>query len=189
MRLEAIWNDVYGSTLALYVGRAGGHRWLLTCTPGTAAQALEGMARLHGKGSVLLVVQHGSTPLRTVLEEQQRPWLGRGLAGVLVLDRDLSGGPALSLPISTVQVESSGLSYQEGGDFPAWHDALSGQPPAGKPGTFGESVAASVCASLNLPVRVCAAERLEAAFQEWWAAGTPGGRSEAASAASQPPAV
>ncbi|GGR28636.1 hypothetical protein [Deinococcus ruber] len=189
MRLEGIWNDVYGSTLALYVGRAGGHRWLLTCTPGTAAQALEGMARLHGKGSVLLLVQRGSTPLRAVLEEQNNVVLGRGLAGVLVLDRDLSGGPALSLPLSTVHVESSGLEYREGGEFPAWHDALSGQPPFWEPETFGESVAASVCASLNLPVRVCAAERLEAAFQEWWAAGMPGGRSEPASAGSQPPAV
>ena len=167
MRLESIWSDIYGSTLALYTGRAGGTRWLVTCAPRAASAALEGLARLQGKGSVLLLGRTGPTALQAVLEEQQNPARGRGLAGVLVLERDLSGGPALSVPVRTVQVESSGLEYREGGEFPAWQDALTLsqlQPE-------GECVAASVCAGLGLPVRVCAPERLEAVFQEWWAAG------------------
>lgn len=167
MRLESIWSDIYGSTLALYSGRAGGQRWLVTCAPGAASRVLEGLARLQGKGSVLLVVQNSPTALQAVLEEQRNPALGRGLAGVLVLERDLCSGPAVSAEARTVQVESSGLEYREGGDFPAWQDALT--PQQAQP--HGESVAASVCAGLGLPVRVCAPERLEAAFEEWWAVG------------------
>ncbi|WP_425146015.1 hypothetical protein [Deinococcus sp.] len=165
MRLGSIWNDIYGSTLALYQGRAGGGRWLATCAPALAPLVLEPLAELDGKGSVLLLIQDGAFPLHAALQEQHNPALGRGLSGVLVLDRELWGGPALEVPAGSVMVAASGLSYREGGSFPAWQDALH---PRRQP--QDQCIQASVCAELGLPVRVCAPERLGETLREWWAA-------------------
>ena len=33
MHLVSVWSDLYASTLALYTGRAGGHRWLVVSPP------------------------------------------------------------------------------------------------------------------------------------------------------------
>ena len=163
MQLASVWTDIYGSVLALHTGRAGGYRWVVSCAPLQAQAAAQALARLDGKGRVLLLVAPGPTPLRAALEEQR----AGGLAGVLVLDRELRGGPQVTVPPRVVQVEASGLSYREGGLFPAWQDALTGSRVENRE-SYGECAAASVCAGLGLPVRVCAPERLEEVLREWW---------------------
>jgi hypothetical protein len=161
MQLVSIWSDLYGSTLALYVGRAGGHRWLVATAPEHASAATAALEALEGKGEAVLLVYSGPTPLDAALQEQINPVLGRPLAGVLVVDRGLAGGPASSVAVSTQQ--AGGMQYREGGRFPAWQDALGGA------GEQGECPAAGVCASLGLPVRVCAPQHIGATLLEWWA--------------------
>ena len=164
MRLVSVWSDLYASTLALYAGRAGGHRWLLAVAPEHAQMVAGTLARLEGKGEAVLLAFTGTTPLESALRAQNDATLGRGLAGVLVIGRDLTDGPAVTVPPSESAADGEGLAYREGASYPAWSDAL------GRTGTSGECVAASVCAGLGLPVRVCAPERLEAVLLEWWAA-------------------
>ncbi|WP_424950626.1 hypothetical protein [Deinococcus sp.] len=167
MQLASVWSDLYDSTLALYTGSAGGHRWLVTLDPDMAPEQAWATARslevLEGKGQVVLLAYAGLTPLEAALREQSNLVLGRGLAGVLVLDRELGGGPAMSLPKTEVRIPG-GLTYREGGAYPAWTDALGGI------GTLGECPPASVCAALGVPVRVAAPERLRETLLEWWAA-------------------
>ncbi|MGY2894226.1 hypothetical protein [Deinococcus sp. UYEF24] len=164
MQLASVWSDVYASTLALYSGRAGGHRWLIAVTPEHAEAVAQALGGLEGKGETVLLVYAGLTPLEAALHEQTDVGLGRGLAGVLMIDRALTGGPAVTMPVSAREAEQGELSYQEGGNYPAWTDAL------GTAGERGECPPASVCASLGLPVRVCTPEALTATLLEWWAA-------------------
>ena len=179
MHLVSVWSDLYASTLALYTGRAGGHRWLVASPPQHAGAAARALEALEGKGETVLLVYAGLTPLGMALRQQNDPVLGRGLSGVLVLDRPLSGGPEVTLPGSEQRTEQSGLSYQGGGSAPAWTDALAGRVAqvAGVPeigeqqmGEQGECAPASVCASLGLPVRVCGPDQLSVTLRQWWAA-------------------
>jgi|GEM_PF-2803240 len=163
MRLVSVWSDLYASTLALYSGRAGVHRWLVAVAPEHAQAAAETLARLESKGEVVLLAFTGTTPLESALRAQNDALQGRGLAGVLVVGHDLTDGPAVTVPPSGVLGEKGGLEYREGASYPAWSDAL------GHTGRPGECVAASVCAALSLPVRVCAPEHAEATLLEWWA--------------------
>ena len=179
MYLVSVWSDLYDSTLALYVGRAGGHRWLVASPPRHAGAAAAALEALEGKGEAVLLVYAGLTPLEMALRQQNDPVLGRGLSGVLVLDRPLAGGPEVTLPGSEQQAEQSGLIYHEGGSAPAWTDALVGRvteaavpQETGVPemGEQGECAPASVCASLELPVRVCGLDQLNVTLRQWWAA-------------------
>lgn len=164
MQLVSVWSDLYASTLALYAGRAGGHRWLVAVTPEHAQKVAETLARLDSKGEVVLLAFDGVTPLESALRAQNDAALGRGLAGVLVVGPDLTDGPAVTVPTSESPADQGGVAYREGASYPAWSDAL------GRTGTPGECVAASVCAALGLPVRVCAPDRVEAVLLEWWTA-------------------
>ena len=168
MQLVSVWSDLYASTFALYTGHAGGHRWLVAARPEQATAATAALAALGAKGETVLLVYAGLTPLAAALHAQTDPVLGRGLAGVLVLDRDLARGPATDRPLTEVEAAHSGLRYQEGGHFPAWQDALGSTGEQGE--KQGECAPASVCAQLGLPVRVCAPEALTATLHEWWAA-------------------
>jgi hypothetical protein len=161
MQLVSVWSDVYASSLALYAGRAGGHRWLVATSPEHASAAIAALEALEGKGEVVLLAYTGLTPLDAAVREQTDPVLGRPLAGVLVVDRELSGGPVSSVAVSEQQ--AGGVTYREGGQFPAWQDAL------GAAGEQGECPAAGVCAALGLPVRVCAPRYIGATLLEWWA--------------------
>lgn len=163
MRLVSVWSDLYASTLALYAGRAGGHRWLVAAPPEHAETVAQALARLDGKGETVLLVFTGATPLESALREQQDAVRGRGLSGALVIGQHLTSGPAVTVARSEHTAGGGGLDYQEGGTYPAWSDAL------GRTGQPGECVAASVCAALGLPVRVCAPDEAEAILLEWWA--------------------
>ena len=169
MHLVSVWSDLYASTLALYVGRAGGHRWLVASPPEHAGAAALALEALEGKGETVLLVYAGLTPLEEALWEQHSPLLGRGLSGVLVMDRPLSGGPEVTWAGSKQGAGQNGLEYQEGGNAPAWTDALE-QAVLGAADLRGECAPASVCAGLGLPVRVCGPDQLSAALREWWAA-------------------
>jgi hypothetical protein len=170
MQLVSVWSDLYASTLALYTGQAGGHRWLVAATPQDAAGLTATFSALEGKGELLLLVYQGLTPLEAALKEHSDPVLGRALAGVIVIsqhiliNQHLAGGSEVEIAPVKMQVQPGGLSYLEGGSYPAWTDAL------GSDGPSGECPAASVCAHLGLPVRVCAPEALEATLKQWWAA-------------------
>ena len=169
MQLGSVWSDLYGSTLALYSGKAGGHRWLVAVTPAHAQAVAQALRALEGKGETVLLVYVGLTPLEAALREQTDTTLGRGLAGVLVIDRALTGGPAVTVPVSARRAGPDTLAYQEGGSYPAWEGA-GGQDTLGTVGEHGESPPASVCASLGLPVRVCPPEAVTRTLLEWWAA-------------------
>ncbi len=169
MHLVSVWSDLYASTLALYTGRAGGHRWLVASPPRHAGAAAVALETLKGKGEAVLLVYAGLTPLEMALRQQNDPVLGRALSGVLVLDRPLSGGPEVTLPSPEQRAEQSGLSYQEGGNAVAWTDALAGRGIEAA-GAQGECAPASVCASLGLSVRVCGPDELSMTLQQWWAA-------------------
>ena len=113
------------------------------------------------------------------LRQQSDPVLGRGLSGVLVLDRLLAGGPEVTLPGSEQRATQSGLTYHGGGSAPAWTDALAGLTTGSaggrtagtrEMGEQGECPPASVCASLGLPVRVCGPDQLGVTLRQWWAA-------------------
>ncbi|WP_407569535.1 hypothetical protein [Deinococcus altitudinis] len=164
MQLVSVWSDLYASTLALYSGRVGGHRWLIAVTPAQAETVAQTLGELEGKGETVLLVYADLTPLEAALRGQTDAGLGRGLAGVVVVGLDLTGGPAVTVPAFTRQAEPGELGYQEGGSYPAWTDAL------GAEGERGECAAASVCAGLGLPVRVCAPQTLSSVLSEWWAA-------------------
>ena len=164
MQLTSVWSDLYANTVALYTGRAGGHRWLVAVTPEHAPAAIEALRTLEGKGETVLLVYAGLTPLEAALQAQTDAALGRGVAGVLVVGRALTGGPAVTAPVSPQQAQPGGLSYQEGGSYPAWTDALS------RAGEQGACPPASVCAGLGLPVRVCTPDVLTETLLEWWAA-------------------
>ena len=105
MQLAIDWSDVYASTLALYSGRAGGHRWLVAVTPEHAEAVAQALGGLEGKGETVLLVYAGLTPLEAALREQTDPVLGRGLAGVLVIDRALTGGPTVTVPVAASGAE------------------------------------------------------------------------------------
>ena len=174
MHLVSVWSDLYASTLALYTGRAGGHRWLVASPPQHAGAAARALEALEGKGEAVLLVYAGLTPLEMALRQQNDPVLGRGLSGVLLLDRPLAGGPEVTLPGSARQATQSGLTYHEGGSAPAWTDALARRATeaAGvlEAGEQGECAPASVCAGLGLPVRVCGPDQLSVTLRQWWAA-------------------
>ncbi|GGJ88452.1 hypothetical protein [Deinococcus aquiradiocola] len=162
MRLVNVWSDLYGSTLGLYAGRAGGHRWLVASPPELAGDLAAHLEALDGKGETTLLVHAGLTPLRAALEAQLDPVLGRPLSGVVVVaGASLAGGPAMTVTEGTVD-GADGLTWLEGGQFPAWQDAL------GAPGEEGENAAASVCAALGVPVRVCSAQDLPDVLRGWW---------------------
>lgn len=161
MQLVSVWSDVYASTLALYTGRAGGHRWLVAAAPRHARACAAALGALPGKGEVLLLAHTHLTPLDAALRGQTDPALGRALSGVLVVDRALAGGPALEVP--RLDVTTGDLTYREGGPLPAWQDAL------GVAGEQGACPAAGVCAALKVPVRVCAPPQIGETLQAWWA--------------------
>lgn len=156
------WTDVYGSALADFEGRAGGHRWLVAAPPGLAGRVPAQLEALGGKGLVRLLVHDGLTPLLSTLRELEP----RGV--LVVAPRALASGPAVTVPARRVE-DAGGAEYQEGGGFPAWQGALN---PGGE---AGECAAASAAASLGVPVLVAAPEGVGAALEAWMDA-TPHGR-------------
>ncbi len=146
------WTDLYGALHAAWRGLPGGHRWLVSCAP-EHAQDVARLLPTHFKGEVQLLVTDTLTPL----QETVRAWAPRG---VLIVDRDLTGGPGLTLPERAVQAD--GLTYREGGVLPAWRSALPGAGPE------GECAAASAVSALGVPVLVCSPARVAEGLLAWW---------------------
>ena len=162
MKHTRTWTDVYGSACASFVGRAGGHSWLVAAPPELAAGVPAALEALDGKGTVRLLVHEGLTPLLTALRE----WTPRGV--LVVAPRPLTAGPAQQLTPGAVEAPG-GLTYQEGGEFPAWQGALGGAAAT------GENAAAGAAASLGYPVVVTDPAQVQAALEEWLSR-TPHGR-------------
>ncbi|EYB68101.1 hypothetical protein DEIPH_ctg027orf0037 [Deinococcus phoenicis] len=162
MKHTRTWTDVYGSALAGFEGRAGGHRWLVAAPPELAADVPSQLAALDGKGRVDLLVHDGVTPLLAALHD-------RAPRGVLVVaPRALPSGPAVTVPECRVE-DAGGAEYREGGAFPAWQGVLGAQ---GEPGA---NEAASAAASLGVPVAVTTPDGVRAALEAWMDS-TPHGR-------------
>lgn len=154
MQLTRNWTDLYSSVCASFEGRAGGHTWLVSSPPELAAPLPAALEALDGKGTVLLLVHDGTAPLLNALQE----WQPRG---VLVVAREaLSGGPAVSLTEQIADAEG-GLSYLDGGEFPAWRGTLEREGPT------GENAAASAAASLGAPVNVTTPAEMLESLSEW----------------------
>ncbi|WP_309570007.1 hypothetical protein [Deinococcus sp.] len=154
MQHTRTWFDLYGSALATFEGRAGGHPWLVAAPPELAGTLAAQLDTLNGKGHVVLVVHDGLTPLLAALREAHP----RGV--LIVAGQPLASGPAVSLPERLVE-DAGGVEYREGGDFPAWTGADSSG------GAAGECAAASVAASLGFPVVVTAPDSVRAALEAW----------------------
>ena len=162
MQHTRTWSDVYGSALALFEGRAGGHAWLVA-SPASLAGGLAGeLVGVDGKGRVTLVVHEGLTPLLAALREADP----RGV--IVVAPSALSGGPALSVP-GRVVADAGGVEYREGGEFPAWTGADGAGGPA------GECAAASAAAQAGAAVIVVGPENVGEALSAWMDR-TPHGR-------------
>ena len=168
MAASEVWTDMYGAIHARFAGRAGGHAWLIAAPPeqgqvsAAAAQALLSAEGQRLKGSLELLIHEGGLPLETALRSGN-------VHGVLLVGPALSGGPALDVPAQTFHAPSS-LVYHDGGSLPAWQAVLK------LPGIRkrGPNAAASLCASLGVPVVVCPPERLGEALLTW-AASVPHG--------------
>lgn len=159
---ERTWTDIYGSACAGFEGRPGGYRWLVAAPPELAAELPAQLADLDGKGSVLLLVHDGLTPLQTALRDLDP----RGV--LVVAARALSGGPAVTVPERHVG-DGGGAEYREGGEFPGWTGAL------GTGDERGANAAASAAAALGVPVVVTGPDRVRMALEAWMDA-TPHGR-------------
>ena len=167
MKHTRTWTDVYGSPRASFEGRAGGHRWLIAAPPELAAGLPAALASVDGKGTFDLLVHEGLTPLLGALAEG-------GHRGVLVVaPRTLAAGPAVQVPARVVD-DLGGVTYQEGGPFPAWTgpDWIGAGAANGEQ---GECAAASAAASLGVPVVVADPASVGTALTAWLAA-TPHGR-------------
>ena len=162
MQHTRTWSDVYGSALALFEGRAGGHAWLVAAPPSLAGGLAEGISGVDGKGRVTLVVHDGLTPLLAALREADPRSM------IVVAPSALSGGPAVSMPERMVN-DAGGVEYREGGEFPAWMGADGAGGPA------GECAAASAAAQAGVPVIVVTPEGMAEALSTWMDR-TPHGR-------------
>lgn len=162
MQHTRTWSDVYGSALALFEGRAGGHAWLVASPPSLAGGLAGELAGVDGKGRVTLVVHDGLTPLLAALREADP----RGV--IVVAPSPLAGGPALSVPERVVN-DAGGVEYREGGEFPAWTGADGAGGPA------GECAAASAAAQAGAAVVVVTPESVGEALSAWMDR-TPHGR-------------
>ncbi|MEW6420840.1 MAG: hypothetical protein AB1511_03815 [Deinococcota bacterium] len=162
MEHKRTWTDVYGSAHAGFEGRVGGHRWLVAAPPELAAGVPPQLAALDGKGRVDLLVHDGLTPLLAALRELEP----RGV--VVVAPQSLASGPAVAVPKRRIE-DAGGTEYREGGEFPAWRSALD------TAGESGECAAASVAASLGVPVVVTAPDHVRVTLEAWMDA-TPHGR-------------
>lgn len=149
-----VWTDLYGAVHALWRGLPGGHRWLVTCGPDQAQEVARQLPERF-KGEVQLLTADTLTPLEMTACEWHP-------AGVLVVDRNLSGGPDITLPER--RVDADGLSYREGGQYPAWTSALAVEAPV------GDCPAAGAVAALGLPVVVCGPAEVAATLLAWWRA-------------------
>ncbi|GGJ49844.1 hypothetical protein [Deinococcus roseus] len=153
-----VWQDAYDGIWVCHEGLAGGYDWLmvgLTSQHVQVQQVLEGLpGAFKGRLQVLLLPEVTALPLERALQEHP-------VRGVMVLGRDLQGGPALDLPERHVDT-TSGLVYQEGGSYPAWNSVLSGQ------GDALPDLWASACTKLGVPVVVCSPERALETWQLWW---------------------
>lgn len=162
MQHTRTWQDVYGSACASFGGRAGGHRWLVAAPPELAPGLSEALAAVEGKGEAVLLIHDGLTPLLAAARELNP----RGV--LVVAPAALSGGPALDVPERTLD-GAGGLTYREGGAFPAWTGAAHPDAPS------GACPPASAAASLGTAVVVTAPADVRAALETWMDA-TPHGR-------------
>lgn len=159
------WSDVYGSACASFEGRAGGHRWLVAAPLELTGSLGEALGLLDGKGQVDLLVHEGLTPLLAAVQAMDPQGV------VVVAPQALSAGPAVQVEPHIVET-GDGVSYFEGGAFPAWHGWAPGE---GQPVLEAECPAASAVTSLGYPVLVTTAGQLRSALEAWMDA-TPHGR-------------
>jgi hypothetical protein len=162
MQHTRTWQDVYGGAHASFGGRAGGHRWLVAAPPELASGLSTELAAVEGKGETVLLIHDGLTPLLAAVRELNP----RGV--LVVAPTPLSGGPTLQLPERTLD-GAGGLTYREGGAFPAWTGAANPEAPR------GECPPASAAASLGAAVVVTDPAGVRAALETWMDA-TPHGR-------------
>ncbi|GEM49929.1 hypothetical protein [Deinococcus cellulosilyticus] len=153
-----VWQDEYDGIWTCLEGLPGGHNWMMVTLNSRQDQVqaiLDGIPQgFKGNMHVLLLPEPTATPFERALE-LHRP------RGVMVLSRNLQGGPGLELPEKHHE-STSGLVYLEGGSYPAWTSALVSD------GDTMPDLWASVCAKLDTPVVVCTPDRALQVWQHWW---------------------
>ncbi len=146
------WTDAFGTAFIHLEGSTGWQTVLLLCPLEHGQKVLSILENLDSfKGRITLAVleQNHSTPIEAALRFL-RPKI------VIALDANciVSSGEALGLETQS-SVSSTGLEYQHGGEFAAWHSSLSLN------GMHGLSVLGTIAASSLSAVVACSPEELE----------------------------
>ena len=115
---------------------------------------LENLDLFKGRITLAVLEQNHSTPIEAVLRFLEPKM-------VIALDTEgvISSGDALILE-TQISVSSTGLEYQHGGEFAAWHSSLSLQ------GSHGSSVIGTIAASRMSAVVACHPREIEAVLQK-----------------------
>ena len=145
------WTDAFGTSFIHLEGSTGQQTILLLCPLEHGQKVLNTLENLDlFKGRITLAVleQNHSTPIEAILRFLE-PKV------VIALDTEgiISSGKALILETQKF-TSSSGLEYQHGGEFAAWHSSLS------VTGSHGSSVISSIVASRLSAVVACSPEEL-----------------------------
>ncbi|PYE48385.1 hypothetical protein [Deinococcus yavapaiensis] len=151
---ERVWSDLYGCPRAQWQGATGGHHWLVVCSGDKLGEVAKVLSAARFKGRVDVLVTSDVTPLLAALDDLQPK-------GTVVVGATLRGGPAVE--VSSRQVDLGGVSYHEGGVFPAWTAALTLDAPE------GACSLASACTSAGVPVMSSTASDLHRVLHTWWA--------------------
>jgi hypothetical protein len=151
------WTDAFGTAFIHLEGSTGQQNVLLLCPlehGQTVLGILENFDSFKGRITLAVLEQNHSTPIQAILRFLQPK-------KVIALDAQkiITSGEALSLE-TQVFTSSTGLEYQHGGEFPAWHSSLS------LTGSHGSSVLGTITASGLSAVVACHPQELAVVLRD-----------------------
>jgi hypothetical protein len=151
------WTDAFGTAFIHLEGSTGQQAVLLLCPleyGQTVLSILENFDSFKGRITLAVLEQNHSTPIQAILRflEPKK---------IIALDTQniTTSGEALKLE-TQVFTSSTGLEYQHGGDFAAWHSSLS------LTGSHGLSVLGCIAASSLSAVVACHPQELAAVLRD-----------------------
>lgn len=151
------WTDAFGTAFIHLEGSTGEQTALLLCPlehGQTVLSMLENLEPFKGRITLAVLEQNHSTPIEAILR-----FLEPKKVIALDVDRLVSSGDALVLKTQIFK-SSSGLEYQHGGNFAAWHSSLSLN------GSHGSSVMGTIAASRLSAVVACSPQELDSVLRE-----------------------
>jgi hypothetical protein len=151
------WTDAFSTAFIHLEGSTGQQTVLLLCPlehGQSVLNILENLEAFKGRITLAVLEQNHSTPIEAILRFLE-PKI------VISLDADslVSSGDALNIEKQSF-TSSSGLEYQHGGKFTAWHSSLS------LGGSHGSSVIGAIAASSLSAVVACHPQQLQSVIQQ-----------------------